>query len=118
MINYVLGGCHLEFPIDKKPTNLCRGLSPHHAQQMSVQLVKRFQKRSLKFQPIRTHNWPWRPCFKFDPQTKNFVDTHPRNIPARFSSKWPNGFRGEDSNAYDRRRRQTPSDDNSSGQVS
>ena len=112
------GGCHLEFPIDKKPTNLCRGISPHHSQPISVELVKRFQKRSLKFQPIRTHKWFWRPCFKFDLQTKNFVDTHPRNIPAMLSSKWPNGLRGEDSNAYDRRRRQTPSDDNSSGQVS
>ena len=49
---------------------------------------------------------------------QNFVEIHPRNIPARFSSKWPNGFKGDDSNAYDRRRRWIPSDDNSSGQVS
>jgi len=63
------GGGHLEFPIDKKKnTKLCRGLSPHHSHQISVQLVK----------------------------NKNFVEIHPRNIPAKFGSKWPNGFRGED----------------------
>jgi hypothetical protein len=30
------------------------------------------------------------------PKNKNFVEIHPRNIPAKFGSKWPNGFRGED----------------------
>jgi hypothetical protein len=29
-------------------------------------------------------------------KNKNFVEIHPRNIPAKFGSKWPNGFRGED----------------------
>ena len=51
----------------KNNTKLCRGLFPHHSHQITVQLVKWFQGSSLKFQPIRTNNWPWRPCFKFDP---------------------------------------------------
>jgi hypothetical protein len=25
----------------------------------------------------------------------NFVEDHPRNIPAKFGSNWPNGFREE-----------------------
>ena len=70
----------LNFRSAKKPTKLCRGLSPHHSQQISVQLVNRFQKRSLKFQPIRTHNWPWRPCFKFDPQKKQTLQTPTQGI--------------------------------------
>ena len=33
--------------------------------------------------------WPWQPCWISD---WNFVEDHPRNIPAKFGSNWPCGF--------------------------
>jgi hypothetical protein len=55
-------------------------------------------------------------------QNSNFVEDHPRNIPAKFGSNWPSGFGEEAWNVKsldDRRqmtdnRRRTPSDGNSS----
>ena len=33
-----------------------------------------------------------------DTKNANFIEDHPRNIPAKFGSIWPSSFRGEDLN--------------------
>ena len=66
------GGGHLGFRIGKKKHKLCRGPSKEYSHIVTVPLVIWFlRRRSLKFQPIRTHYWPWQPCWISDQHEKH-----------------------------------------------
>ena len=72
------------------------------------------EEKIFKFQPIRMHYWPWRPCLN--------SHRHEKHKPCRGPPKehscqvwfhWPI-LRGEDWNVESWRRRRTQSDDKSS----
>ena len=63
--------------------------------QVSVHLVKRFQRRSIfRNQPIRNKSRLWRPCLLTDrDEMSNFTEDLPQMLPTKFRFIWPSGFR-------------------------
>ena len=55
---------------------------------------KKFFKDFFPFSAILL---AWQPEFLLELNSfNNFVELHPRNIPAKFYQDWPSGFGGED----------------------
>jgi hypothetical protein len=124
-----------------KKQTFCRGPSNDHSWVVWFQLSKWFQRRSIsmiihlqfgfsQFISFREDDlWNFSQSehiigpgshveYPTGTKNRNFVEDHPRNIPAKFGSNWPSGFGEEAWNVKSLQttdeRRRTPSHGNSS----
>jgi hypothetical protein len=91
------GGGHLGFPIGIKNRNLVKDIPMIIHLQFGFSQFISFREEDLWNFSQSEHIFGPGSHVEYPTGTKNsnFVEDHPRNIPAKFGSNWPSGF-GED----------------------
>jgi hypothetical protein len=112
------GGGHLGFPIGIKNRNLVKDIPMILHLQFGFSQFISFREEDLWNFSQSEHIIGPGSHVEYPTGTKNsnFVDDHPKNIPAKFGSNWPSGFGEEAWNVKSLQttdyRRRTPSDGN------
>jgi hypothetical protein len=88
------GGGHLGFPISIKNRNLVKDIPVIILLQFGFSQFISFREEDLRNFSQSEHIIGPGSHVEYPTGTKNrnFVEDHPRNIPAKFGSNWPSGF--------------------------